>query len=234
MDGHDDRSGKSGWDSMGRADQPCTRRFLGRAIRPFWSNCLAATESSSGRDFASSQLAGYVRRPGYPPVPVIRLNIEQRLAESIRSFGLGSLAGAVPLNIDLDLVLTVLANTVCAAMRRRLPGYANHHPRHPATTGSCKPAAKSSTTTTRSPSDSTDGPTHPYSAKPNPPPSPSQVLASGQQDGGRGDEHSGGRRCSGPADALTWSPPTTTTRRWGGRRRPPAAGVDDDDHPPLG
>ena len=77
MDGHDDRSGKSGWDSMGRADQPCTRRFLGRAIRPFWSNCLAATESSSGRDFASSQLAGYVRRPGYPPVPVIRLNIEQ-------------------------------------------------------------------------------------------------------------------------------------------------------------
>jgi len=128
MDGHDDRSGKSGWDSMGRADQPCTRRFLGRAIRPFWSNCLAATESSSGRDFASSQLAGYVRRPGYPPVPVIRLNIEQRLAESIRSFGLGSLAGAVPLNIDLDLVLTVLANTVCAAMRRRLPGYATTTP----------------------------------------------------------------------------------------------------------
>ena len=56
-------------------------------------------------------------------MPVIRLNIEQRLAESIRSFGPGSLAGAVPLNIDLDLVLTVLANTVCAAMRRRLPGY---------------------------------------------------------------------------------------------------------------
>ena len=43
------------------------------------------------------------------------MNIEQRLAESIRSFGLDSLAGAVPLNIDLDLVLTVLAHTVCAA-----------------------------------------------------------------------------------------------------------------------
>src|SRR5674536_312881 len=40
-----------------------------------------------------------------------RMNIEQRLAESIRSFGLDALAGAVPLNVDLDVVLTVLAHT---------------------------------------------------------------------------------------------------------------------------
>jgi hypothetical protein len=52
-----------------------------------------------------------------------RMNIEQRLAEAIRSFGLDCLAGAVPLNIDLDVVLSVLAHTVCAALRRRLPGY---------------------------------------------------------------------------------------------------------------
>ena len=52
-----------------------------------------------------------------------RMNIEQRLAESIRSFGLDALAGAVPLNVDLDVVLSVLAHTVCAALRRRLPGY---------------------------------------------------------------------------------------------------------------
>jgi hypothetical protein len=57
-----------------------------------------------------------------------RMNIEQRLAESIRSFGLDALAGAVPLNVDLDVVLTVLAHTVCAAMRRRLPGYATTTP----------------------------------------------------------------------------------------------------------
>lgn len=57
-----------------------------------------------------------------------RMNIEQRLAESIRSFGLDALAGAVPLNIDLDVVLTVLAHTICAAMRRRLPGYATTTP----------------------------------------------------------------------------------------------------------
>jgi hypothetical protein len=52
-----------------------------------------------------------------------RMNIEQRLAEAIRSFGLDALAGAVPLNIDLDVVLSVLAHTVCAALRKRLPGY---------------------------------------------------------------------------------------------------------------
>ena len=52
-----------------------------------------------------------------------RMNIEQRLAEAIRSFGLDALAGAVPLNIDLDVALSVLAHTLCAALRRRLPGY---------------------------------------------------------------------------------------------------------------
>jgi hypothetical protein len=52
-----------------------------------------------------------------------RMNIEQRLAEAIQSFSLDTLAGAVPLNIDLDVVLSVLAHTVCAALRRRLPGY---------------------------------------------------------------------------------------------------------------
>ena len=52
-----------------------------------------------------------------------RMNIEQRLTEAIRSFSLDALAGAVPLNVDLDVVLSVLAHTVCAALRRRLPGY---------------------------------------------------------------------------------------------------------------
>ena len=52
-----------------------------------------------------------------------RMTIEQGLAEAIRSFHLDALAGAVPLNIDLDVVLSVLAGAVCAALRRRLPGY---------------------------------------------------------------------------------------------------------------
>ena len=57
-----------------------------------------------------------------------RMNIEQRLAEAIQSFGLDALAGAVPLNVDLDVVLSVLAHTVCAALRRRLPGYGTATP----------------------------------------------------------------------------------------------------------
>ena len=54
-----------------------------------------------------------------------RMGMEQRLAESIRSFHIDALAGSVPLNIDLDVALSVLANAVCAALRRRLTGY--HH-----------------------------------------------------------------------------------------------------------
>ncbi len=63
-----------------------------------------------------------------------RMTIEQRLAEAIRSFHLDSLSSSVPLNIDLDVVLSVLASAICAALRQRLPGYHNRHPRHPPTT----------------------------------------------------------------------------------------------------
>ncbi|MGH8975224.1 MAG: transposase [Acidimicrobiales bacterium] len=58
-----------------------------------------------------------------------RMTIEQRLAEAIRSFHLDALASAVPLNVDLDVVLSVLAGAVCAALRRRLgTGYTNATP----------------------------------------------------------------------------------------------------------
>jgi len=57
-----------------------------------------------------------------------RMNIEQRLAEGIRSFHLDALSSAVNLNVDLDVVLSVLAGAVCAALRRRLPGYTNATP----------------------------------------------------------------------------------------------------------
>ena len=52
-----------------------------------------------------------------------RMTIEQRLAEAIRSFHLDSLSSSVPLNIDLDVALSVLASATCAALRQRLPGY---------------------------------------------------------------------------------------------------------------
>ncbi|HET6920100.1 MAG TPA: transposase [Jiangellaceae bacterium] len=58
-----------------------------------------------------------------------RMTIEQRLAEAIRSFHLDALASAVPLNVDLDVVLSVLASAVCASLRRRLgTGYTTATP----------------------------------------------------------------------------------------------------------
>ncbi len=46
------------------------------------------------------------------------------LAEAIRSSHLDALAGAVPLNVVLDVVLSEAAHGVCAVLRRRLSGYA--------------------------------------------------------------------------------------------------------------
>lgn len=57
-----------------------------------------------------------------------RMCIEQRLAEAITGFHLDALAGAVNLNIDLDVTLTILAAAVCSALRQRLPGYADATP----------------------------------------------------------------------------------------------------------
>ena len=79
----------------------------------FLSHCQPPVTQPSGIDRAL--LERYARR----------MNIEQRLAESIWSFHTDALAGSVPLNVDLDVALTVLAGAVCAALRRRLTGY--HH-----------------------------------------------------------------------------------------------------------
>jgi len=52
-----------------------------------------------------------------------RMAIEQRLAESIRSFHLDALSSAVALNVDLDTTLTVWAAAAYDYLRQRLPGY---------------------------------------------------------------------------------------------------------------
>jgi hypothetical protein len=61
-----------------------------------------------------------------------RMTIEQRLAEAIRSFHLEALASGMPLNVDLDVVLSVLAwcrlRVTAPPARRRLH---RRHPRHP-------------------------------------------------------------------------------------------------------
>ena len=51
------------------------------------------------------------------------MTIEQRLAEIIRAFCLDALSSTVNLNVDLDVMLAVLAQALLAALRARLPGY---------------------------------------------------------------------------------------------------------------
>lgn len=63
-----------------------------------------------------------------PPKKIVaryaqRMRIEQRLAESIRSFHLDALSSAVALNVDLDTTLTVWAAATYDHLRQRLPGY---------------------------------------------------------------------------------------------------------------
>jgi DDE family transposase len=57
-----------------------------------------------------------------------RMTIEQRLAEIIQAFHADALSSAVNLNVDLDIMLCVLAHALTAALRARLPGYASVTP----------------------------------------------------------------------------------------------------------
>jgi len=58
-----------------------------------------------------------------------RMTIEQRLAEIIRSFRADALSSTVNLNVDLDIMLCVLAQALLAAFRTRLgAGYATTTP----------------------------------------------------------------------------------------------------------
>ena len=58
-----------------------------------------------------------------------RMTIEQRLAEIIQAFCADALSSAVNLNVDLDVMLAVLAQALtAAALRARLPGYATVTP----------------------------------------------------------------------------------------------------------
>ena len=58
-----------------------------------------------------------------------RMTIEQRLAEIIQAFCADALSSTVNLNVDLNIVLCVLARALLAAFRTRLgPGYATATP----------------------------------------------------------------------------------------------------------
>ncbi len=97
-----------------------------------------------------------------------RMNIEQRLAESIRWFHLDALAGSVPLNVDVDVALSLLAGAVCASLRRRLTATTTP-PQTRSNAGSSPQAVSSSTTVTPSSFSSSGAPTPRCFAKPTSP-----------------------------------------------------------------
>src|SRR5258706_158683 len=68
---------------------------------------------TNDRDITTKTLIGQYAR---------RMTIEQRLAEIIQAFCADALPSAVNLNVDLDVVLCVLAQALTAAFRLRLPG----------------------------------------------------------------------------------------------------------------
>ena len=91
---------------------------------------MNGTKTAQGHDQPTLLITNQAQLPARQVIQSYarRMNIEQRLAEAIQSFSLDALAGAVPLNVDLDVALSVLAATICAALRRRLPGYASATP----------------------------------------------------------------------------------------------------------
>jgi hypothetical protein len=101
-----------------------------------------------------------------------RMTIEQRLAEIIRAFHADALSSAVNLNVDLDIVLAVLAQACSPPYASASPATPPSPPT-PSNDASSTPPARSSTTATPSPSASTAAPTHPsYTKQTYPPTSP--------------------------------------------------------------
>jgi hypothetical protein len=95
-----------------------------------------------------------------------RMTIEQRLAEIIRSFCADALSSTVNLNVDLDIMLCVLAKALLAAFRTRLG--AGYHAATPDTSNGASSTTPepSPPPAARSPSASTGAPTHPSCARP--------------------------------------------------------------------
>ena len=98
---------------------PPTRRPSRRTTSPSsccpGSSCAARQPYTNEYDLHVKALIEHYAR---------RMRIEQRLAEIIQAFCAYALSSTVNLNVDLDVMLCVLAQALTAALRSRFPGYA--------------------------------------------------------------------------------------------------------------
>jgi transposase len=113
-------------DRAGRHTKPRVHQSTGVKLRDYPATVRQLVVTGLGRDAptviitndhtstAKQLIERYARR----------MDIEQRLAEIIRAFHADALSSAVNLNVDLDIMLCVLAQALLAALAARLPGYA--------------------------------------------------------------------------------------------------------------
>ena len=113
-------------DRAGKYTRPRVHESVGVKLRDYPGTVRQLVVTGLGRDAptviitndhtstAKQLIERYARRMG----------IEQRLAEIIRAFHADALSSAVNLNVDLDIMLCVLAQALLAALGARLPGYA--------------------------------------------------------------------------------------------------------------
>ena len=156
------------------ADPGSTKTAVKRPATP------APSASSSSPASAATPHRDHHQRPTTTTAQLIsryarRMTIEQRLAEIIRAFCADALSSTVNLNVDLDIMLAVLAQALLAALRARLPGYHNVTP-DISNAGSSKPPGRSPPPATPSPSASNAAPTHPSYAKPPSPRHPHTLV----------------------------------------------------------
>src|SRR6266545_344006 len=111
-------------DRSGKHTKPRVHEMTGVKLTNYPATVRQLVVTGLGRDTATV----IITNDHHKPVKALiehyarRMTIEQRLAEIIRAFCLDALSSAVNLNVDLDVVLCVLAQAVTAAFRLRLPG----------------------------------------------------------------------------------------------------------------
>ena len=111
-------------DRSGKHTKPRVHEMTGVKLTNYPATVRQLVVTGLGRDTATV----IITNDHHKPVKALiehyarRMTIEQRLAEIIRSFCLDALSSAVNLNVDLDVMLCVLAQALTAAFRLRLPG----------------------------------------------------------------------------------------------------------------
>jgi hypothetical protein len=113
-------------DRPGRFNRPKVHESTGVRLTSYPSTVRQLIVTGLGRDAPTVIITNDTDLPTKALIEhyARRMTIEQRLAEIIQAFHADALSSTVNLNVDLDIMLSVLAQALIAALRARLPGYA--------------------------------------------------------------------------------------------------------------